>query len=130
VDRLNIFLLLFLGSDGLRASGDANRVLAEVEVFEACLACFRLAFRVRAARSLGSSLVENAEQVISQKRRSSQPSTSVAESISVRVDSVCIWSLANACHSASQNNRVITILLCGSGRSPSKTAIAHYGFGM
>jgi hypothetical protein len=68
VDRLNIFLLLFLGGNGLRVSGDANGISAEVEVFEAC---FRLAFRTRAARSLGSSLVENAEQVVDQNRRSS-----------------------------------------------------------
>jgi hypothetical protein len=42
------------------------------------------------------------------------------------VVSVCMRSLASACHSARQKSRDIKVLLCGSGRSLSKTGIAHY----
>ena len=116
--------------DVLEDSAAAVEVLegceGKVGMFVAVLACFWLFFRLRAVASFGSSVVENAEQVIALKRRSSQPSNVVTDSMRVRVDSVWIRSLASACHSARRNNRVITISLCGSGSSPSKTGIAHY----
>jgi hypothetical protein len=67
-----------------------------------------------------------AEHVVILKWRSLEPSTTVVDSIAVSVDSVCNQSLANACHSARWKSRVITILLCSSGRRPSNTGITHW----
>jgi hypothetical protein len=88
-------------------------------------ACHRLCFLPRAFPSLGSSTVENATQVTLQKQQSSRPRIDVTVSMQVKVESICIWSFASACHLASQNNNVMTISLCEAGRRPSKTAIAH-----
>jgi hypothetical protein len=85
----------------------------------------RVSLLPRAAVSFGSSMVTNTAHVISRNFRSSWPSITVTDSMMANVDSVCKRSFASACHCASRNSNVITISLCGLGRRPSKTGMAH-----
>ena len=78
-----------------------------------------------AACSFGRSPVTYAEQTVWQNWWSSWPRMVVTESKRPRVRSVCIQSLARACHSASQYKRVITILLCWGASRPSNIGIMH-----
>lgn len=82
--------------------------------------------RPRAVVSLGSSFTTNAECDESRKDRSPRPIAEVAFSIAPSVCSVCIRSLAKACHSAKRYKSIRSFVLCGSGRSPSAAGIMFY----
>ena len=105
---------------------DKTLGISDISLDVEALACFRLSFLLRALASLGSSVVENAEQVVSRNRRSSHPRMMVADSMYERVDSVCMRNFVSACHSASRNSNVMTTALWGSGSRPSKTGMAHW----
>ena len=72
------------------------------------------------------STVLNSGQVTPTKYRKPEPNAVVATSRRRRDVSVCVPNLAKACHVASKKMRSRTVVLCGSGRSPSKQGIMHY----
>lgn len=71
------------------------------------------------------STVLNLGQVTPTKYRRPAPNAVVA--VSRRWRDVSVWTpiLAKACHVASRNMRSRTVVLCGSGRSPSKQGMIH-----
>jgi len=89
---------------------------------------FLASWQRRALHSQQSSLVAKAGDFFWLKVQSLTPRDEVTESIRSRVKSLCIHSLANPCQWAMAKSSSIIALLCGSGRRPSKTGIAHYIF--
>ncbi len=87
--------------------------------------CFEISRFFRAVISRGSSKVENFEQVKSLNCRSSCPNSLVSASRSASVVSVCIRSLAKACHSAVRYSSFITRRLWWPSRRPSNVGIMH-----
>ena len=81
--------------------------------------------RLRASTSRRSSLVSKAGHVCLLKVRKLEPMRTVKSSNILSVSSVCMRSLAIPCQCAQKKSKRKTARLCGSGRSPSKTGIAH-----
>ena len=81
--------------------------------------------RLRTVSSCGSSTVGKASQVSETNRRRILPSRFVDVSRNLSDMSVWMRSLASACQVASSNRRVSTISLCGDGKRPSNTGMAH-----
>ena len=89
-------------------------------------ACSVISLLCCCTASLGSSWVQNAAQVCPLKSHSWLPSCHKDCWRSTRDSSVCIWSLANACHLQSWNSRVWMLESWAGGKRPSNMGMAYW----
>jgi len=100
----------------------STRGRSDSELFVPCF-CW---WRWRASVSRLSSCVLKTAHVFLLNFRNSAPISRVVPSRILSVLSVCRRSFAKPCQWLQMNNNRKTILLCGSGRRPSKTGIEHW----